>query len=75
MLFSITSLNNSNVNLYEPFLISHVIKLLIIYAGRMDNCSEHLKSQYSIDITPIGAHLYFLLLVYSLAADSLINTR
>ena len=70
-LFLMKSSNNSAEN--DPWTISHVIKLSIVYAGQRDQRSEHLKGLASCGVTPTGAQPYFRSAVRSFAADSSIN--
>ena len=49
-------LSNDSI-LNEPGMISHTMKPSEEYAGRMDQCSEHLRKLYSCDRLPFGGHL------------------
>ena len=67
-LFSMNSWNSAPVK--EPWTISQSINPSIVYAGRIDQRVERLKSRVSTGVTPIGAHPYFRCAVLSFAADS-----
>ena len=67
-LFSINSSNSAAV--YDPCLISQVIKPFTVYAGRIDQRSERWRDLISCGVLPTGAQPYFLSAVLSFAADS-----